>query len=308
MEGQQQDTLGAGNVTPSQGTSASTSPTPSEQQEGLKSATGQTSSSSALPSPEFKLILVDLQEDLVEALRKAFAGLPNVEFHVGRFERLREFDCMVSAANSFGLMDGGVDAAITRYFGNSLMRRVQQHVIEAFDGEQPVGTSFIIATNNKKHPWLAHTPTMRVPMSIEGTDNVYLAMKAMLRAVKGHNAAATQEAHKIKSVACTGLGTFYGKMTFVEAARQMALAYKNFLSPPKTIDWTYASLRQYEVGYGGFEGFQRAVALKEARAEEWAQTKRARANIAGTMALLASGDARYDTDDQDKAEVEAEDY
>src|SRR5438067_7389940 len=35
------------------------------------------------------------------------------------FERLPEFDCMVSAANSFGLMDGGVDAAIVRFFGRS---------------------------------------------------------------------------------------------------------------------------------------------------------------------------------------------
>ena len=46
-----------------------------------------------------------------------------------------------------------------------------------------VGTSFIIPTKNKAHPFLAHTPTMRVPININGTDNVYISMKAMLEAV-----------------------------------------------------------------------------------------------------------------------------
>jgi len=42
----------------------------------------------------------------------------------GKFEELKQFDCMVSAANSFGLMDGGVDLAIICYFGVELMDRV----------------------------------------------------------------------------------------------------------------------------------------------------------------------------------------
>ncbi|KAL6077932.1 Phage-tail assembly protein-like protein, variant 2 [Balamuthia mandrillaris] len=191
----------------------------------------------------FTLILVDLQLELVNQLRKHFKGLPDVKFQHCRFEQLPKFDCMVSAANSFGLMDGGVDAAITAFFGDQLQQRVQQHIIDHFDGEQPVGTSFILPTNHPRHPWLAHTPylppsslvslvvlflsffhpvrhikiqtqntltisTMRVPMSIQGTDHVYLAMKAMLRAIKDHNQAHPDNA--IRSVACTGLGTFYG--------------------------------------------------------------------------------------------------
>jgi len=44
---------------------------------------------------EFKLILVDLQPGLIEELKTAFNGLPNVEFVCGKFERLPEFDCMV---------------------------------------------------------------------------------------------------------------------------------------------------------------------------------------------------------------------
>mgnify|MGYP001045746119 FL=1 len=61
---------------------------------------------------------------------------------------------------------GGVDAAITVFFGNQLQKRVQQRIVDEFDGEQPIGTSFIITTQDAKHPYLAHTPTMRVPMYV----------------------------------------------------------------------------------------------------------------------------------------------
>lgn len=100
----------------------------------------------------------------------------------------------------------------------------------------------------------------RVPYSIEGTDYVYLAMKAMLTAVRKHNEIAKD---KIKSVACTGLGTFYGKMDLEEAARQMHVAYSCFMVPPKKITWSFASDRQSAVGFGGYEGLTKVKRSKE---------------------------------------------
>ncbi|GAB4521618.1 MAG: hypothetical protein OHK0046_33240 [Anaerolineae bacterium] len=201
-----------------------------------------------------KLILVDLIPDLCTAWEKHFKGLPNVEVANQRFESLPEFDCMVSAANSFGLMDGGVDAAITHFFGEELMLRVQTRIIEDYFGEQPVGTSMIVETEDEKHPYIAHTPTMRVPMDIRGTDNVYLAMAAMLRAVHHHNKA---NANQINRVACPGLGTLTGRMPFDEAARQMALAYRVYLNPITNINWHVANKRSVDVGYGDYDGFIR---------------------------------------------------
>nr|WP_299491690.1 macro domain-containing protein [Acaryochloris sp. IP29b_bin.137] len=166
----------------------------------------------------------------------------------GRFEDLPNYDCMVSAGNSFGLMDGGVDGAITRYFGLDLMDRVQAHIIRQFRGEQPVGTSLIIDTHHPQHPFLAHTPTMRVPMSIATTDNVYQAMWAMLLAIWHHN---QSHAQQIRSVACPGLGTATGQVPFERAAKQMALAYKNFWHPPDSISWPFAITRQNAIGAGG---------------------------------------------------------
>ena len=195
-----------------------------------------------------QLILVDPIQELCDAWQQAFEKLPSVSVVNGRFEDLNEYDCMVSAGNSFGLMDGGVDLAIIRYFGIELMDRVQAHILDRYCGEQPVGTAFIIETGHAEHPFLAHTPTMRVPMWISQTDNVYLAMWAMLLAVRQHN---QQQDRKIQTIACPGLGTATGQMPYARAAKHMALAYKNFLYPPTSINWPYASLRQKAIGAGG---------------------------------------------------------
>src|SRR5262245_26699304 len=119
---------------------------------------------------ELRLILVDPKTELCDAFRERFRSLPNVEIVVGKFERLQVYDCMVSAANSFGLMDGGVDAAITQFFGHELQERVQKRIVDEFLGEQPVGTSIIVETKDPNHPYIAHTPTMRIPMDIAHTD------------------------------------------------------------------------------------------------------------------------------------------
>lgn len=197
------------------------------------------------------LIIVDPNKPFCDAMRDYTVGIDEIDIVRGYFEKLPEYDCMVSAANSFGLMDGGVDLAITNYFGEQLMQRVQQRILDDYLGEQPVGTSIIVPTLHPKHPFLAHTPTMRVPMEIAHTDNVYKAMWAMLLAVRQHNQIAE---YKIEIIACPGLGTGYGRVPFGEAARQMSMALRNFLKPPKWIDWNFATKRQLEIRYGGDDG------------------------------------------------------
>jgi O-acetyl-ADP-ribose deacetylase (regulator of RNase III) len=214
---------------------------------------------------ELKLILVDPKPAMCEAWHTHFDGFSNVEIVNGYFEKLPDFDCMVSAANSFGLMDGGVDLAIIRFFGRSLEQCVQQHILEHYLGEQPIGTSFIIETAHEKHPFVAHTPTMRVPMGIALTDQVYVAMWAMLLAVNHHN---LSEPLKIKTIACPGLGTATGQVPFAEAARQMALAYQYFLNPPTYIGWHYADERQRKVGRGGDMGFLLAAAMNKKKGDD----------------------------------------
>lgn len=194
-----------------------------------------------------KLILVAPDYSLYTAFQEYFAYFPNVEIVNSYFEQLTEFDCLVSPANSFGMMDGGMDAAIIKFFGISLEKRVQQRILEDYLGEQPVGTSFIIETGHSKHPFLAHTPTMRVPMSIQGTDVPYTAMWAMLLAIRQHNKNCRR---LINSVACPGLGTGIGQVPYREAARQMSVAYDHFVYPPKVINTFVAASKQLKIWEG----------------------------------------------------------
>ncbi|ECO1385632.1 macro domain-containing protein [Salmonella enterica] len=193
-----------------------------------------------------KLILSAPEPAMAAAFECYFQNTDNVEIIRRPFETVPEFDCMVSAANSFGLMDGGVDAAITTYFGTQLQRRVQKYIIQEYLGEQPVGTAFITETGDGEHPWLIHAPTMRVPLIIDGTDAVYNATRAALLAIFQHNKSAA-EYKKIKSVVFPAMGAGCGQVPPDSVARQMRLAWESFSNPPKAINWQYASARQNAV-------------------------------------------------------------
>jgi O-acetyl-ADP-ribose deacetylase (regulator of RNase III) len=199
------------------------------------------------PIKQFQLILTAPNPSLFDAFQERFSQFADVSVIGECFEWIPTFDCLVSPANSFGMMDGGIDAAITQFFGLSLERRVKKRILEDYLGEQPVGTSFVIETEHSKHPFLAHTPTMRVPMSIKGTDIPYIAMWAMLLAIRKHN---ETNQRTIRSVVCPGLGTGIGQVPSSEAARQMAIAYDHFLHPPKMINTFVAASRQLQIWEG----------------------------------------------------------
>ena len=88
-------------------------------------------------------------------------------------------ECVVSPANSFGLMDGGYDLALTNWYGEQLQEKVQEYIINNYYGEQSVGTSFTIPTN-KDNQFLIHTPTMRTPEEIVDPRIIYQCMRSTL--------------------------------------------------------------------------------------------------------------------------------
>lgn len=192
--------------------------------------------------------LVHPDDEMCVAFRERFAGLPNVRVIQGRFEDLEPHDCFVTAGNAFGLMTAGIDAAVVRRLGEPFMKRVQQRIMDQYFGEQPVGTAFILETDDPSLPFLAHAPTMRVPGSIEGTDKVYGATWAALLAIQAHNQTAVR---RIEVIALPAMGTGFGGVPFSEAARQMAVAYRHFLEPPHRIDWDFVTERQLAICYDG---------------------------------------------------------
>ena len=178
----------------------------------------------------FKIILMAQDAYLYDAFSYHFQNFADsVEVNMCYFEELDEYDCLVSPANSFGMMDGGMDEYIIDYFGKELERNVQQKILQAYGGPQPIGTSFIIETNHPNFPFLAHTPTMLLPTSIQGTIHPYLAFKAMLLAVIEQNRTHDEQ---IEIVACPGLGTGIGDIDPDIAANQMATAYEYVTNLP----------------------------------------------------------------------------
>lgn len=200
-----------------------------------------------------QLILIDRDRDTCDVLRWQFRVHPEVQIVCGKFEELPRYDCVVTAGNSFGLMDAGMDLAVVRFFGQQVMSQIQAEILREHLGEQPVGTCILVGTGHPHHAYVAHAPTMRVPMNIQVTDHVYLAMWAALTAVHRHNRTA---ACRITTVACPALGTGTGGMDPMEAAWQLRLAYEHFRKPPGNINPTYAQERHERSHFRGRWGFE----------------------------------------------------
>lgn len=194
------------------------------------------------------LWLVHPNEEMCDAFRRRFDGLPNVRVVNGRFENLDPHDCFVTAGNAYGIMTAGIDDAVINRFGELLMARVQHQIMDQYCGEQPIGSAFIVPTDDPTLPFVCHSPTMRTPGSIEGTDKVYSATWAALLAILAHNRISPD---KIRTVAFPAMGTGFGGVSFDEAARQMAAAYRHLLEPPHRLDWDFVAQRQLAICYDG---------------------------------------------------------
>jgi hypothetical protein len=82
--------------------------------------------------------LRDIDPDVVSAWQKYFKGVPNVCISLGEiFER--SADAIVSPANSFGYMDGGIDLVYLHRFGWELQTRLQTAAFETCMLNQSVG-------------------------------------------------------------------------------------------------------------------------------------------------------------------------
>lgn len=178
-----------------------------------------------------RITLLDLEPAMVTAWQHAFSDVSCAEAHRADYFDVPA-DAMVSPANSFGIMDGGLDLAIRYELGHDIETRVQAEIQRTFHGELPVGTATIVETGNPKWPHLIVAPTMRMPMDVSNTLNAYLAFRAILNVVKQHNAA--HQKNKIESFVCPGLATGVGHMSPQKSAHQMRLALDNLFAPAKT--------------------------------------------------------------------------
>ncbi len=172
---------------------------------------------------KFKLVAFNL--DLFYAWKKYFDHIEGVEIVDGDILK-EKADAIVSPANSFGYMDGGLDLKYSKYFGWGLESKVRKVLEEEHFGELPVGNAIIVSTERKDIPFLISAPTMRVPSNVSETVNAYLAFKAVMQACLSHN---KEDSCKINTILCPGLGTGEGKLPAEKCAKQMYVAYQTVL-------------------------------------------------------------------------------
>lgn len=155
--------------------------------------------------------------------------------YMNKHKEFNKKNCtIVSPANSFGMMDGGYDECIRKYyletFNKDIIKQVQQNIEILYLGEQPIGTSLYINSFNDNIPCLIHTPTMRIPMNISNTNNVYMATKSVFDSIREFKG----------TIILPAFGGGCGRVSYDKIAYQMALAIGRFfviLDTPNLSNW-----------------------------------------------------------------------
>lgn len=197
-----------------------------------------------------KIYLLDINKNMTDAWQKYFEPFGEVEGieivnedFAAFMDKHPNIEAVVSPANSFGLMDGGYDKAITDYFGEELMRDVQKTIMIKWYGEQPVGTSITVPIRSriipdkkrglmaKKYAVLIHTPSMRTPEQITDSRIIYQCMRTTL--IEAMN-------QEVESIVIPAFGGLTGKVPCDVIAKMMFLAYKQIHNKPSEINWGYA--------------------------------------------------------------------
>jgi len=176
-------------------------------------------------------VLMDQNRSLVRAWRRAFAGTP-VAVQSGDVLQAARGAVLVSPANSFGWMDGGLDAAIARAYavhGVDITARVQAAIRREAVGELVVGQALVIPTPEGPFRYLMSAPTMRTPRPVPWSLNAYLAFRAVLLAAQAWDAAHPEA--PLPTIFVPGLATGAGFMPVRRCARQMRAAWDAVRQP-----------------------------------------------------------------------------
>ncbi|GAA4930574.1 hypothetical protein GCM10023237_60760 [Streptomyces coeruleoprunus] len=172
-----------------------------------------------------RVVLTDINTQVVEAWRAAFAETPGIEIRKGSILD-EEVDAWVSPTNSRGRMDGGVDAAIKRHLGAGIQLRVQRAIRDRYAGSLPVGSAVCVASGAVDPKFLISTPTMETSsQNVSETLNVALACAAAFQAIHRQNKEAPGS---IESVALVGMGARTGRVPARVCANLMWTGYTLF--------------------------------------------------------------------------------
>lgn len=177
-----------------------------------------------------KIIFFDHDWDNIKTYWKNLADLPiNLIFRHGSFEKIinkEKMQIVVAPTNSYVSMTGGIDKIYTKIFKNietKLRKKISEKKYQisgiSYKGTHytlPIGKTIICETGNDKCFFIMASPTMVMPKDINGTNNIYLCMKAILKKISKINTPII--------IACPCLGTGIGNVPAEESALQIRKA------------------------------------------------------------------------------------
>jgi len=165
----------------------------------------------------------DIDHSLVSAWKREFSGIENIHVVEEDILSIAE-DTIVSPANAYGFMDGSIDRQYLDFFGISVQNRLQDEINRRDfpEGYLPVGKGLLIPTGHDRIPCLIAAPTMITPSVVPAVHS-FQAMIAVLDT-------AYRNRKQIRKIYCPGLATGIGQVPPEEAAREMALAVRKWIS------------------------------------------------------------------------------
>jgi len=133
---------------------------------------------------------------------------------------------VVSPANSYGWMRGGIDAVYARAFPG-VEQSVRSAVLAFHGGEVPIGEAVVVPTGEAEPAWLISAPTMREPGERLPADTVhpYLAARAVFLQWRDGQLDDGPVREIVDTIAMPGLGTGVGGVDPATCARQVAAAW-----------------------------------------------------------------------------------
>jgi O-acetyl-ADP-ribose deacetylase (regulator of RNase III) len=195
-----------------------------------------------------KIILAAVETDLADAWERHCGDLECVSVHRGSILDV-PCDAVVSPANSFGFMDGGIDSLYSHHFGWEVQERLQELIRTRHHGELLVGSAELVETGHARIPFLIAAPTMRVPMILRDTVNPYLAARAVFRLIRhgvvpSGSLAESPLASIVATVAFPGLGTGVGQVDPDTCARQVRTAIEDVVLGAHRFPRTWAKAQR----------------------------------------------------------------
>ena len=131
-----------------------------------------------------------------------------------------DIDAVVSPANTMGIMNGGYDAVLRRYFGVGIEYMVRKY-FEKF--KLDVGEAIAVKTGHSKVEWLIVTPTV----SVTGDG---LSGHATVSYSCAYNAVKAAHEKGVKYLGMTGLGSGVGGLDRRASAKQQVQGIQDALS------------------------------------------------------------------------------